>query len=175
MVRPERRKRRKLNGGTARSDDESGTDDEEELMEEEIAAPTEADRQRAKEKLDRLERSQRRGLAPSQAELEAEEDAAEALADGDVEMAEEAEAEAVADNLGNVSPERLDLFRERLSVVLESEAASDGFIEFTDLLPLINEGLANENMFGTAEGKAAVRTMHERNEVMEAENVVYKV
>jgi DNA replication licensing factor MCM3 len=175
VVRPERRKRRKLNGGTARSDDESGTEDEEELMEEEIAAPTTADRQRAREKAERLERSQRR-RGPSQAEEEEEAAAAEALADGDVEMAEAEEAEAVAENVRNISAERLDLFRERLNVVFEDPAAAAGFIEFGDMLPLINEGLANEDMFGTNEGKAAVQAMAERNELMETEDgTVYKV
>lgn len=175
VVRPERRKRRKLNGGTARSDDESGTEDEEELLEEEIAAPTEDDRQRAREKADRLERRERRDRAPSQADPDAEAAAAEAFEDGDVEMAEADLAEAVEDSLGNISAARLDLFRERLSAVFESDAAADGFIEFGDLLPMVNEGLANEDMFGTSEGKAAVRTMHERNELMESDGVVYKV
>lgn len=173
MVRPERRKRRKLNGGGSRSDDESGTD-EEELLEEEIAAPTDTDRQRAREKAERLERSQRR-RGQSQAEDEADAAAADALADGDVEMAEAEEAEAVAENLGHVRAERLDLFRERLGVVFEHEAAAEGFIDFTDLLPLVNEGLANEDMFSTNEGKAAVQTMADRNELMEADGTVYKV
>ncbi|GMK54294.1 hypothetical protein CspeluHIS016_0108800 [Cutaneotrichosporon spelunceum] len=174
VVRPERRKRRKLNDGGSRSDDESDTEDEEELLEEEIAAPTETDRQRAREKVERLERSQRR-RRPSQADEEDEAAAAEMLEDGDVEMAEFEEAEAVAENIGDVSAERLDLFRERMGVVFEHDAAAQGFIDFADLLPLVNEDLANKDLFSTNEGKAAVRTMADRNELMEAEGTVYKV
>lgn len=183
VVRPERRKRRKLNGGAARSDDESESDEEEEeeLLEEEIAAPTEADRQRAREKAERLERRNRRGgssAAPAapEADIDAEEaEAAEALADGDVEMAEAAEGQAEEDNVVDIQPARLDLFRERLSVVFESDVYASGFLAFEEVLPLVNEGLANEDMFGTAEGKAAVQTMHDRNELMVSDGDVYKV
>ena len=48
-------------------------------------------------------------------------------------------------------------------------------IELTELLPLINEGMANEEMFGSGEARAAVGRMHDGNEVMFSEGTVYKI
>lgn len=48
-------------------------------------------------------------------------------------------------------------------------------IEFTDLLPRINESLDLADMFGTGEAKIALGVMGERNEIMESEGVVYKI
>lgn len=48
-------------------------------------------------------------------------------------------------------------------------------IELADLVPLINEDLEMADLFGSAEARAAVQRMNEGNEIMFAEEVVYKV
>jgi DNA replication licensing factor MCM3 len=48
-------------------------------------------------------------------------------------------------------------------------------LDLTDLLPLVNEGLETEQLFGTGEAKRAAGRMHERNEIMFSEGVIYKV
>lgn len=69
---------------------------------------------------------------------------------------------------------RMDLFRQRLSTVLESGAASEGYIDFTDMLPLVNEGLSTDDMFSTREARSAVERMSGDNQVMFSDGVVYK-
>lgn len=164
VLRPERRKRRKLNPGVGGgSDDESGEDESDREEEEEVAPISQRVRDAAREKARRLEGA---GPAPptqEDIEMEEEEEAAAAL-----------DAEADAER-GDIAAERLDMFRERLSHVFENDTTDQGFFEFTDLLPKVNEGLANADLFGTSEAKAAVAAMHDRNEVMEADGVVYKV
>ena len=68
----------------------------------------------------------------------------------------------------------MDLFRQRLSTVLESGAASEGYIDFSEMLPLVNEGLSTDDMFGSREARGAVERMHGDNQVMYADGVVYK-
>ena len=70
---------------------------------------------------------------------------------------------------------RLDLFRTRLDHVFSSAIGSEGIVEFTDLLPMVNEGLSNAEMFGSSEARAAVGRMHDGNEIMFSEGTVYKV
>lgn len=48
-------------------------------------------------------------------------------------------------------------------------------IDFTDLLPLVNEHMDTADLFGSVEARAAVERMSEGNEVMFADGVVYKV
>jgi hypothetical protein len=74
-----------------------------------------------------------------------------------------------------LSSERMDLFRQRLSTVLEtSGAANEGFIDFEDMLPLVNEDVPTESMFSSGEARQAVMKMHDDNQVMYADGVVYK-
>jgi DNA replication licensing factor MCM3 len=48
-------------------------------------------------------------------------------------------------------------------------------IEFSELLPMINEGMETSALFGSSEARTAIERMGEGNEVMFAEDVVYKV
>lgn len=158
VLRPERRKRRKLNNaGVAVSDDES--EESEEEAEEEETGVTERERERAKEKAKRMEDPSPR-QTPAAPEPEA-----------DVEM----EEEETDSGPSTVDSARLNLFRERLAAVFDSDMTDAGVMEFTELLPKVNETLSNADMFGTSEAKAAVKAMHDRNEIMEADGAVYKV
>jgi DNA replication licensing factor MCM3 len=68
----------------------------------------------------------------------------------------------------------MDLFRQRLSTVLEGSASEDGYIEFTEMLPLVNESLSMDEMFSTGEARNAVLRMHGDNQLMFSDGVVYK-
>lgn len=190
VIRPERRKRRKLNaGGHAAGSDSEDEDSEDEDLEEEEGA-TEGERQRAREKAKRLEaptprpqRSTRSTAAARENSMEVDEDEDAAAAEAELATAEaEAEAEAGNDQgadvpfEGTLVAERLDLFRERLSAAFDAYGA-EGFLNFSELLPRVNEDLANADMFGTGEAKKALQEMSERNEVMWSEETseVYKV
>jgi DNA replication licensing factor MCM3 len=168
VLRPERRKRRKLNNaGMAVSDDEE-TDEESEEESVPAAGPSESQRTRAREKAKRLER--RSPTRDEDMDVDAEAEAALAEAEN-----AEASGSGAARGTGTVGPARLDVFRERLSAVFEADIADTGFVEFGDLLPKVNESLANADMFGTSEARAAIKVMADRNEIMEADGVVYKV
>jgi len=166
VLRPERRKRRKLNNSGVAASDESG--DEESEEEQLPIEPTESQRTRAREKAKRIEREE---------EDEAMDvDAEEALAEAEVAAQRHpAQPAAGPSSKGGITPTRLDLFRERLSAVFEADMSDTGYIEFAELLPKVNEGLSNADMYGTTEAKAAVQAMNDRNEIMEADGVVYKV
>jgi hypothetical protein len=80
----------------------------------------------------------------------------------------------VKNGLTHISSSRLDVFRERLSAVFAKYPDED-FLPFDQLLPDVNEGLANMLMFGQAEARLAVAKMNELNEIMEADGAIYKV
>ena len=67
------------------------------------------------------------------------------------------------------------MFRSRLSHVFETSLDSDSYIEFGELLPKVNEGMDVADLFGTREARAAIGRMNERNEVMFADGIVYKI
>lgn len=48
-------------------------------------------------------------------------------------------------------------------------------VDLTDLVPLVNEGLGTDVMFGSGEARRAAERMHERNEIMFSDGTVYKV
>lgn len=48
-------------------------------------------------------------------------------------------------------------------------------IDLSDLVPLINEGMETDILFGNREARAAVSRMHEGNEVMFSEETVFKI
>lgn len=203
VLKPEKRKRRKLNTGTALDDDEEsegeGTDDEEAQAnggDEEVVNPiTASQRQRAKEKAAKLDARPPRpasasatpaaaGPGPStqatqrragpQAGQDDDDDDMEG-AEGLLEVPTPAAPAAPAAPAPALSTERMDLFRQRLSTVLEtSGAANDGFIDFEDMLPLVNEDLPTTDMFSSGEARTAVMKMHDDNQVMYADGVIYK-
>jgi len=69
----------------------------------------------------------------------------------------------------------LNLFRSRLDQVFTTSLGADGMVELTNLVPLFNEGLGTDEMFGSNEARKAAERMHERNEIMFSEGTVYKV
>lgn len=71
---------------------------------------------------------------------------------------------------------RLQLFRTRLSAVWSSSAwADEDYIPIDELIPLVNEGLSNEEMFGSVQAREVLEKMSEGNEVMIDEGLVYRV
>ena len=186
VLKPEKRKRRKLNTGQHIDDETDEEGDEEEGEEEEgqdnnevTTAVTASQRQRAKEKAARLERppTATPGPGPStQAAAAAADDDDEDMEGAEGLLAEVPEPEAELDeDVGPLSTERMDLFRQRLSTVLEtSGAANDGYVDFEEMLPLVNEGLPTGDLFGSAEARTAVGKMHNDNQIMFADGVVYK-
>lgn len=182
VLKPERRKRRKLNTGQ-HMDDETDEEGEEDDAEEEegqginevTTAVTASQRQRAKEKAARLERQPTAtpGPGPSTQAAAARDDDDEDMDGADALLAEVPEPEP--EDAAPLSAERMDLFRTRLSTVLEtSGAANDGYVDFEEMLPLVNEGLSTDDMFGSGEARTAVEKMHQDNQVMFSEGVIYK-
>jgi DNA replication licensing factor MCM3 len=187
VLKPEKRKRRKLNTGQHMDDETDEEGDEEEGEEEEgqdgtnevTSAITASQRQRAKEKAARLERrpTATPGPGPStQAAAAGNDDDDEDMEGAEGLLAEAPEPEPEAEGeAGPLSAERMDLFRQRLSTVLEtSGAANDGYVDFEEMLPLVNEGLPTGDLFGSAEARTAVGKMHNDNQIMFADGVVYK-
>jgi DNA replication licensing factor MCM3 len=182
VLKPERRKRRKLNTGQHMDDetDEEGEEDEAEEEEgqginEVTTAVTASQRQRAKEKAARLERppTATPGPGPSTQAAAARDDDDEDMDGADALLAEAPEPEP--EDAAPLSAERMDLFRTRLSTVMEtSGAANDGYLDFEEMLPLVNEGLSTDDMFGSGEARTAVEKMHQDNQVMFSEGVIYK-
>lgn len=203
VLRAERRKRRKLNNGATQTEGEEGSDEdgegEEEEQDEQEPAVTEGERQRAREKARRLEKEEREAEAASAAEAAAprarrdrsapvaqprgaEEDddmaGAEASLGGDI-TSERLVSPSLSYHQESVRADecvnRLDLFRTRLDAVFTSNLGAEGMIQFGELLPMINEGMETTDLFGSSEARTAVERMGEANEIMFAENTVYKV
>ncbi|OCF57170.1 minichromosome maintenance protein 3 [Kwoniella mangroviensis CBS 10435] len=198
VLKPERRKRRKLNAGVSVDDSDEEDEQEDAEGEEEVATGgvTESQRERAKEKNRRMEGGPplRGASTPTPRTPRATRSAA-AAADGaagqgededDVEMGEaeaslglappDAEGEGgLEETDAEINPRRLDLFRNRLSTIFEDQLDADGMIDFTELVPRINEGLSTEEMFGNREARTAVQKMNDGNEIMFADGTVYKV
>ncbi|EIW70928.1 hypothetical protein TREMEDRAFT_28916 [Tremella mesenterica DSM 1558] len=182
VLKAERKKRRKLNTGLAGPEDEEDETDEEEENED-------VTRARAKEK--EIEGTQSQGIGGADQSRMREERQARRDGEGGKGKEKEKEIERDEDDVDmeglenildgepsapvEISQERLTLFRSRLDQVFSSSLGAEGIVDLTDLIPLINEGLSTEEMFGTSESRAAVGKMHDANEVMFAEGVVYRV
>lgn len=190
VLKPERRKKRKLNTGKSkRSDgsDSDDSDDEDEIDGELADADGEDDGDIVN---GRTETRDEGTAARSKRMVTPRESVPRSVQDADMDMeAEEAMREmesAGGDGAGApsssrpargpdaIEPERLDLFRERLSAVFGKYPDED-FLPFDQLLPDVNEGLTNAIMFGQAEARLAITKMSELNEVMEADGAIYKV
>lgn len=81
----------------------------------------------------------------------------------------------IANSFCAVALDSIDLFRTRLSNILSNRYADEPSVAFDQLLPDVNEGLANELMFGRREAMGIVRRMDGANELMEADGVIWKV
>ncbi|KAF7978891.1 hypothetical protein HWV62_44395 [Athelia sp. TMB] len=74
-----------------------------------------------------------------------------------------------------LSPQRLNQFRTKLASLFAGKLQDDDQMLLADLLPLINEGLAIEDCFSTAEGTLACEAMDKNSELMISDGIVYKI
>lgn len=70
---------------------------------------------------------------------------------------------------------RLQFFRSRLANIFATLLQDDEQIFLTDLLKFVNEGLATDSLFGTAEATAACQMMQDNEELMISDGIVYKI
>ena len=70
---------------------------------------------------------------------------------------------------------RLQLFRSRLANLFSTTLQDDEQVFLHRLLELLNEGLATDQLFGTAEATAACQEMSDANELLLSDGVVYKI
>ena len=70
---------------------------------------------------------------------------------------------------------RLQLFRTRLAAALRGRFAEDEAFGKDILMPVINEGLPVEELFGTQEAELVLNEMQERNEIFYSEGTIYRV
>ncbi|WVO22298.1 uncharacterized protein IAS62_003628 [Cryptococcus decagattii] len=180
VVRPERRKRRKINhaGQSVEVDSDEDEEEEEELqagvermsMNGDVGV-TESQRERAREKNRRVE-GQAPGPLPEDDEDFEMREAEESLALQEGPPSPPAVPEAAIE----LTNERLDLFRSKLSHVFEESLDDNGAIEFVELMPKINEGMAEGEVFSVGEMKQALVRMDEKSEVMFGEDqTIYKI
>lgn len=132
---------------------------------------TESQRERAREKNRRVER-QAAGPVPEDDEDFEMREAEESLA-----LQEAPRSPPTAPEVAvKLSNERLDLFRSKLSHVFEESLDDNGAIEFVELMPKINEGMAEGEVFSVGEMKQALVRMDEKSEVMFGEDqTIYKI
>lgn len=67
------------------------------------------------------------------------------------------------------------MFRTKLAHLFATQLQDDEQIYLADLLPLINEGLTTDVLFGTAEATAICQVMTDANEIMISDGIVYKI
>ncbi|KII93706.1 hypothetical protein PLICRDRAFT_102086 [Plicaturopsis crispa FD-325 SS-3] len=168
VLKRKSRKKRKLNhGGEARRGDEAGSDeesgDEEEEEEEEDAAAAERmvipEAPKAKDAADGQ---------PSQDPIWGNESQ-----DAGMDIEHPAPAQPSED--GAIRPDRLQLFRGRLSNLFGVQLRDEEQVFLPQLLEMINDGLPTNALFGTAEATAACLAMQEVNELMISDGIVYKI
>ena len=71
---------------------------------------------------------------------------------------------------------RFQLFRSKLAKLFSTKLQDNENIKLTELVPLINEGLATEELFGSAEAVEALREMGQSEEVMlDDDGFVWKI
>ena len=187
VVKAQKKKKRRLNNGQmveVDSDDEE--DDDAGREEEEDDQVTRSQHQRAADKNARLEsaRRERSVTAQRQQQQPRDEDEDDDMEGAEALVAEEEERDATPGAAGpsgtagaeaDIAPDRLDLFRSKLDEVFNNAIGAEGMLELDDLVPMINEGMETGDMFGTSEARAAAERMHDRNEIMLSEGVVYRV
>ena len=69
----------------------------------------------------------------------------------------------------------LALWRSRLAKLIATTMADDESWYLAELVEAVNKGLATEALFGTAEATAACVAMHDAEELMYHEGIVYKL
>lgn len=164
VVRPERRKKRKLNTGNAMegSDDESGEgetdndEDEGQANGARMSMPASATQTGSATAVQTS--GDQNGLVTGKGGL-----------DDDVPM-EETQAGG-----HGITSERLNVFRARFGNLRDGPLAEEEGVGFDDLLRLVNQGLAANQIFGAEEGRAAVEAMSEANQVFISDDVIYPI
>jgi len=67
------------------------------------------------------------------------------------------------------------MFRSRLANIFATRLQDEDQIFLADLLEFVNEGLATDQLFGTAEATEACQVMESHDELMFNSGIVYKV
>jgi len=166
----QRRKKRKLNNGAAvrKGSDADGSDDGE--------TDDSEDEQEPAERLTSPTASRSRSSAPPAAQPP--EDPIWGDDSQDVQMAvDQPVPTAVPGSTGDgkVRPDRLQLFRARVSKIFATRLQDEETIYLKELLEFVNEGMPTESLFGTAEATQICEIMGENDELMISEGIVYKV
>ncbi|KAF7437172.1 MCM DNA helicase complex subunit [Pleurotus ostreatus] len=71
----------------------------------------------------------------------------------------------------NIDPERLKLFRTRFAAVNAAREEEQYFV--ADLIQYINEGLPNDQLFGTTEATEAALAMQDEEDIMVSDGIIY--
>ena len=181
VLKRQRRKKRKLNDGGA-----SGTrEDDEEGSEEETDGGDDEDEIEAPERMSVPPTKGKDVPQPSQDPIWGDDSQ-------DVQMEiGQPPAAAPADDRG-IRPERyaghyslafhtlisslrLQLFRTKLAHLFATKLQDDESTFLADLLPMINEGMPVDTLFGTVEATAACLVMQDANDLMISDGIVYKI
>ncbi|KAI0803118.1 ATP dependent DNA helicase [Irpex lacteus] len=164
VLKRQRRKKRRLNAGgaagarTGEDSDEESEDDEDEA-EEQPAARMQTPQEQAQAQQPAKGKDIDQATQPDPAW------------DQDVDMDGAQPAGPTAD--GGIRPERLKLFRDRLAKLFT--AVGEEQVLFRDMVETINEGLAADALFGSAEAMAACMVMSDDNELMVSDGMVYRI
>ena len=68
------------------------------------------------------------------------------------------------------------MFRSKLAKLFSTKLQDNENVKLNELLPMINEGLSTEELFGSAEAVEALREMGESEEVMlDDDGFVWKI
>ena len=71
---------------------------------------------------------------------------------------------------------RFQLFRSKLAKLFSTRLQDNENVKLTELLPMINEGLTTEELFGSVEAVEALRAMGQSEEVMlDDDGFVWKI
>ncbi|KAM6498007.1 MCM2/3/5 family domain containing protein [Amanita muscaria] len=165
VPRRQRRKKRKLNDGNAiRRGEGSGSGDS---SSEDVESGDEGDEQNG-----------RMSTAPQAPVNQESQDPIWGEDSQDVEMTDEASQlppTASGSKDGQIRPERLQFFRTRLANVFATRLQDAEQVFLTELVEIINEGLATDALFGTREATLACKVMEGEDELMINEGIVYKI
>ncbi|KAJ3718462.1 ATP dependent DNA helicase [Lentinula raphanica] len=153
----QRRKKRKLNhGGAARKGSESGDEEEEDSDEED----------------EENEAPQRMSVPPAAAPARRQpEDPIWGDQSQDIDMPQDAPEESDETRKTN----RTKAFRSKLSQLWTTGLQDQEQVLLKELLPMVNEGLPTSELFGTKEATEILQSMQDIDELMLAEDVVYRI
>jgi DNA replication licensing factor MCM3 len=89
-----------------------------------------------------------------------------------------AEAAAAPAAAASISEARLGSFRDRMAAVMSSggSMAEEEAFSLDALLPAVNHGLPSNDLFSSAEARAALQQMSDADQIMlDAEGVIYRI